>query len=96
MYLKYLNTTAEKTWLSAEISQTIDDVYFVEVCETRVYLTEYRTNTGYNYWEWYLIPKEILIKPSSKFTLKRNRLKPTEIKAKPLLFNNLQILPLRI
>jgi hypothetical protein len=82
--------------LWAEYAHTVTSTHIVEVGSSNTYFNENATYTLYNYWEWYLIPKEVLFKPSSKVSLQQNRLKPHKIKTKPLLFNTLKIIPLRI
>jgi hypothetical protein len=82
--------------LWAEYSLTVTPTHIVEVGLSNTYFNENATYTHYNYWEWYLIPKEVLFKPTSKVSLQQNRLKPNKIKSKPFLFNSLKIIPLRI
>jgi len=96
MCAKNLNVTAEWLQLSAEHSQTSPPTYFLEETTKSVYSNKYVSTNGYNYWEWFLIPKELLFKPTSKVTLQKNRLKPYKIKTKPLLFGQLVTIPLRI
>ncbi len=96
MRLKNQLTDVELLQLWAEYSLTDPPTYSVEVSSSSSYFREYASYTHYNYWEWYLIPNEVLFKPTSKVTLQQNRLNPYKIKTKPLLFNNLKIIPLRI
>ncbi len=96
MLSKYQYTDAELLQLCAEYSKTDPPTYSVEANSSNAYFSEYSSYTQLNYWEWYLIPKELLFKPTSKVTLQQNSIKPHKIKTKPLLFNNLKIIPLRI
>jgi hypothetical protein len=91
------NTTAEQQQLLVEYIETISSSYFVEATSTSVYSTEYGGNNQFKYWGRYLIPKEILFKPTSKINIKNNnRLNLHTTKNKPLLFKYHTIIPLRI
>jgi len=61
MYSKNQNITAEWLQLTAEITQTVTEVYLIEVTSTSVYSTGYERNSGCNYWEWFLNPPRVAI-----------------------------------
>lgn len=96
MNVRCNHSAEEILQLWAEYSLTVTATHLIEVGSSNTYFNENATYTHYNFWEWYLIPREVLFKPTSKVSLQQNRLKPYKIKTKPLLFNNLKIIPLRI
>lgn len=90
------HTSAEYYQLWAELCR-IDSVTFsASVVSPDEYYGGYVNCPQINYWEWFVIPSEIIISPSFKLLVKP-RLKTTpKVNHKPLLCWNRTIVPLRI
>jgi hypothetical protein len=70
--------------------------YSVEVSSPEAYFKEYASYPQYNYWEWFVVPSELIYTPSFKILFKPSLQKRFISKKKPLLLCNRTIVPLRI
>lgn len=89
-------TTAEYYQLWADICRIDPVTYSLEVTSTNEYFGEYVNYPRINYWEWFVIPGEIIFKPSYKLVVKPRVKTTLKVNHKPLLFCNRTIVPLRI
>lgn len=70
--------------------------YSFEENEPQVYFNEWPSHSQYNYWDWFVIPNELIILPITKTSFIPRFIKSHNIKSKPLLFSKRTIVPLRI
>ncbi len=89
-------TTAENFQQWAELCRIESVTYTAEVTSPNEYFGEYVNSHRINYWEWFVIPDELIFTPASQIMFKPRRLKPAIFKTKPLFFCNRTIVPLRI
>ncbi len=86
----------ENIQLWADLHQIISVTYSVEITLPNAYFREYSNYPQYNYWEWFVIPGELIFKPAQKIIFKSRVIKTYLPKKKPLLFCKPTIVPLRI
>ncbi|MBL1121402.1 MAG: hypothetical protein D8M26_00770 [Ignavibacteriae bacterium] len=89
-------TSMENVQLWADLHKISFITYSVEVSTSNAYFKDYPSYPPYNYWEWFVIPSELIFKSSYKIIFKPHHLIKYIPKKKPLLFCNRTIVPLRI
>lgn len=89
-------TSMENLQLWADLHKINFISYTLEVSTSNAYFREYAYYPQYNYWEWFVIPSELIFKSPYKIIFKPRVVKTHIPKKRPLLFCNRTIVPLRI
>lgn len=89
-------TQAENFQLWAELYRKNSITYSIEVSSSDTYFADYVNYPSINYWEWFVIPNELIFIHTSKILFKPRVLKTHTLKKQPLLICKKTIVPLRI
>ncbi|QQS34776.1 MAG: hypothetical protein IPM56_10930 [Ignavibacteriales bacterium] len=91
---QFSQTEAAQLW--ADLYKIDLSNYSIEVSPPNTYFREYSYYPQNNFWEWFVLPGELIYKPIFKIILKPSLLKNYSPTKKLLLFCSRTIVPLRI